>query len=330
MTLFLTIEGFPRAEDRYETTRDLHTFTHTHDELRRYRDYLMVTVGPRSAYRHIMYAIFRSLKLYFREHFEWPYLDLFDKVESLANRGLMAASSVALSEDLGRTERTRQREHELLQEITGGVGNMSQGFFPDHWDALDRLRRLYAMRASLVAQETIPAVPRVAEILSREFGGDIALPRFIDAELTEEQQLAVRTILATCSSEDVFSRLQEFLPPTPPGWDSRPVMAEICQAVIRTFLEQMEDDAFMVAWVETIRPILDQFGNPDDKAMSNIEAFLADTERSSRRRFPETLQPDVLDWIAGAEACGHPIDPRALRMAAYPPDAASDTGSPAG
>lgn len=328
MPEFISILDFPHSNDRHESTRDMHTFIHTHDELRRYRDFLVVTVGPTMTYDHLTYALYRPLKNYFHENFEMPYLRLRCEIEPLATEALMAASYLALAEKMGATDRIREREHELLQEITGGVGHMSQGFFPDHWDALDRLRRLYAMRAALLAQEIIPAVPKAAEILSREFGGDVALPRF-GSDLTEEQRLEFRSIAAKYPPEEVVAKLEECMPPSPPAWDEEPIMEEICQAVIRTYLDQVEDDEFMDAWIQKIRPELGLYGHPSEKTMRDVEAFLADEERSSRRRFRDRLHAHVLEWIEMAEACGHPIDPRALRMAGYQEArAASAAGSP--
>jgi hypothetical protein len=323
MTQLISILDFPNLNDRHDSTRDEYKLVHTQPELRRYRDFMIVTAGLNTAYDHLTHSINRSLKNYFHETFGTPYYRLCCKIDALANEALMAASRIVLAVHLRVPNQIRKQENELLWEITGGVGNISHGFFPDQWDALDRLRRLYAMRASLAAQEILPAVPSAAEILSREFGGDVALPRFSD-EMYEVQRREIRDIAERYPREEAFAQLDASMPPISPVWDQESVIDEICQVIIRTYLDQVEDDAFMDAWVEKMRPRLNKYGEPTDEQMRAVEVLLADPDKSWHHRFDDRLYPGAIEWIAAAEACGHSIDARVLHKIGYqaPPDEA--------
>ncbi|MEM9491424.1 MAG: hypothetical protein AAGC55_19925, partial [Myxococcota bacterium] len=229
-------------------------------------------------------------------------------------------STIALAEVLGDDSHVRRNERELVHEIAGADGQaFALPVFPAEFDAVDRSRRLYAIYAAILAERWIPAVPAVADILAREFGGEVLLPRFRSAQCNLEERLAIRTILSKYGAEEsdqAFKELEDVLPPAPEVWDMEPVMEEIAETVIRTFFEAVEGEDLLTRIVAEIRPKLDAYNDPREQFYKEHCEWIPGFDEAMLERIlgarDSELRPYVREWVDESFQCGYPIDLAAL------------------
>ena len=301
-----------RGDVRF-SRRNLDVYIHTHPVLREYRDHFVAVYGVERAYEHIMRPLFRTLRHLFHTEYENPYYQLFGHLADLSHEALMVASGIALAQVLRDDSYIRRNERELVHEIAGAYG-YAMPSFPDHLDAIDRSRRLYAIYSAILAERWIPTVPRVADIFVREFGSGDVLPKLGFAELTVEQRLAIKSSLVRHGTDEVkeaLDEIYEILPASPKVWDMEPVMQEIANAIIETYIERVEDDGFMNTIVERIRPTLEEYRDPRGKYFADLREHMPSfseemLERLLSKKHPVRLPAYLRSWIAAGEACGYP------------------------
>ena len=329
MAVYSALFNVPEPGDAHYSERDLGLFVHTHDEMRQYRDHLVEAYNVEYAYNLIMHPLTRTLRNVIRDEYEYPYANLSLHVAELSHEALMVGSNIALAEVVGDDSHIRRTERELVHEIAG-TGGYALPAFADELDAVDRARRLYAIFAALMAEKWIPAVPRVGEILAREFGGNVLLPRFERPNDSIEIRLALKCILTKYGpdeAEEALEAIEEVLPPAPDVWEMEPTMLEISQAVIDAYAGDVEGDAMMERIVAEIRPELDAYRDPRGRFYQEhcelIPGFDEDMLARMLSYRPRRVFPYIREWLRAGIACGHPVDPDAFHPGALEEEEAS-------
>jgi hypothetical protein len=313
----ISIFDLPNLSDEHYGDRDLALFMHTSPSLRRYRDCFIEHYGPDFAYDRLFMTVRRAVRDHFREIYAEPFFELREKIAELIGEAMMNATLATANAMIGTMDRFNEKIEGIIAEVVEDHTEVPLAGDNDH--PIAPLRRLYAVYGAVFAELIVPFAPRVADILSRALGSEYVVPwhepryELLRAETRKE----VRRITESYGPDKATEVLAGMLPPDwglAPDWDVEALIREVFAEIVGVFFTRCNDDAYLETMVEEMmKPNLDPYVDPWDQYYKDIKSYIPDvTEeqyaRSLEKRIWRVHGAHLIEWIAQAESCGHPID----------------------